>query len=114
MTEIIPIEKLQMLGTETHLFQGGEYGDIPISFFLVSASPGDGPKLHKHPYAEVFVVQEGQATITIGDSTIKVEEGHIAIGPANVPHKFINSGKGLLQMVNIHPSKEVIQQRLED
>ena len=114
MTEIIPIEKLQMLGTETHLFQGAEYGDIPISFFLVSASPGDGPKLHIHPYAEIFVVQEGQATITIGDSINEVKEGHIAIGPANVPHKFINSGQGLLRMVNIHPSKEVIQQWLED
>jgi len=41
----------------------------------VDAPPGGGPKLHKHPYEEIFVVQEGTATFTAGDETIKVEGG---------------------------------------
>ena len=97
-----------------HLFQGGEHGGIPISFFWVQASPGQGPRLHKHPYEEIFVVQEGHATFTVGDSTIAVDSGHVVIGPAGVPHKFINSGETMLRQITIHPSKEVITEWLED
>lgn len=106
MTYIIPKERLEQ-GT---LFQGGKYGNIPLAFFWVEAVPGQGSRLHLHPYAEIFVVQEGRATFTLGDSTIEVEEGNMVIGPAEIPHKFINSGSGLLRMVNIHPSPYVIQQ----
>jgi|SRR6266536_1201716 len=110
MTYIIPKEQL----LNGNLFQGSEYGDIPISFFWVQAAPGKGPRLHVHPYEEIFVIQEGHATITLGESTLEVDAGTIVIGPAGVPHKFINSGEGLLRTINIHPSKEVIQQWLED
>lgn len=58
-----------------HVFQGGEHGGIPLSFFWVQAFPGRGPKLHKHPYVEVFVVLEGHATFTVGDDTIEVDGG---------------------------------------
>jgi mannose-6-phosphate isomerase-like protein (cupin superfamily) len=109
---IIPREQIYRPG-KGYLFQGSEYGDTPISFFWVQAEPGGGPPLHIHPYEEIFVVQEGHATIIVGDSTIEVDGGHIVIGPANVPHKFINSGDGLLRMVNIQPSKELIEQILE-
>lgn len=110
MVNIIPKEQLQ----NGYLFQGGEYGGIPISFFWVQASPGKGPRLHKHPYEEIFVVLEGHATFTVGDNTIEVDGGHIVIGPANVPHKFINSGEGTLRQITIHPNKEVITEWLED
>ena len=97
-----------------HLFQGGEHGGIPISFFWVQSSPGGGPQLHKHPYEEIFVILEGQATFTVGENTIDVEGGHVVIGPAGVPHKFINSGQNTLRQITIHPSKEVITEWLED
>lgn len=97
-----------------HLFQGGEYGGIPLSFFWVQSSPGGGPKLHKQPYAEVFVVLEGHATFTVGEHTREVDGGNVVIGPAGVPHKFVNSGEGTLRMITIHPSKEVILEWLED
>lgn len=106
MAYIISKEQLEH-GT---LFQGGKYGDIPLAFFWVNAAPGQGSRLHLHPYEEVFIVQEGRATFTVGEATIEVEEGHVVIGPAEVPHKFTNSGTGLLRMVNIHPSPYVIQQ----
>jgi len=97
-----------------HVFQGGEHGGIPISFFWVQASPGKGPKLHKHPYEEIFVILSGHATFTVGGHTIEVDGGHVVIGPAGVPHKFINAGEGTLRMINIQPSTEVITERLED
>ncbi|HET8846837.1 MAG TPA: cupin domain-containing protein [Ktedonobacteraceae bacterium] len=110
MATIIPKEEL-LNGT---LFQGGEHGDIPISFFWVHAKPGSGPALHVHPYEEIFVVQEGHVTFTVGDEVLEVDQGNIVIGPARVPHKFVNSGSEILRMVNIHPGKEVIQQWLEE
>ena len=42
-----------------HTFEGYRHGDANVSFFLTDAPPGSGPRLHTHPYAEVFIVQEG-------------------------------------------------------
>ena len=58
-----------------HEFVGAEHGDVPFSIILVHSQPGVGPKLHRHPYAEVFVVEAGQATFRIGDRTLVIEEG---------------------------------------
>ncbi len=112
MRNIIPKEKIQINET-AYRFQGGEHGDIPISFFWLFTLPGRGPDLHVHPYEEVFVMQQGQATFTIGNETLEVKGGEIVVAPANTPHKFKNSGEKPLQMVSIHPSKQVIQRFLE-
>jgi quercetin dioxygenase-like cupin family protein len=73
-----------------------------ISVIVVDAAPGDGPRLHRHPYAEVFVVIDGEATFTIGDETRVVRAGEVAVAPAGVPHGFVNSGKARLRQVDIH------------
>ena len=41
--------------------------------------------LHTHPYEEVFVTLEGEATFTVGDDTIEVSAGQIVVAPAGVP-----------------------------
>jgi mannose-6-phosphate isomerase-like protein (cupin superfamily) len=112
MYKVIPRETIQINET-AYRFQGGEHGDIPISFFWLFTLPGRGPGLHVHPYAETFIMQQGQATFTIGDETLEVEGGEIVIALANTPHQFKNSGEKPLQMVSIHPSKQVIQTFLE-
>ncbi len=38
--------------------------------------------LHRHPYEEVFVVQEGTATFTAGDETIEAKGGQVVVVPA--------------------------------
>ena len=50
----------------SHEFVGAEHGDVPFSVILVHSRPGVGPRVHRHPYAEVFVVESGQATFRIG------------------------------------------------
>ena len=90
-------------------FEGYRYGDVNVSFFLVDTPPDSGPVLHTHPYEEIFVVQEGEATYTVGDDTIEVSAGQIVVAPANVPHKFVNSGSGPLRQVDIHPSARIQQ-----
>jgi len=89
-------------------FEGSQYGDTNVSFLLIDASPGSGPQLHSHPYEEIFVVQEGQATFTVGEATIEATDGQIVIVPAGVPHKFVNSGTGSLRQIDIHPSPRMI------
>src|SRR5215213_11735152 len=52
-------------GDDPGEFQGHHY-EAGISFIVVDARPGGGPRLHRHPYEEVFVVQESTATFTAG------------------------------------------------
>ena len=85
-----------------HEFVGAEHGDVPFSIILVHSQPGVGPKLHRHPYAEVFVVEAGQATFRIGDATLVIEEGHVVVSPPGEAHGFTNTGSGELRLVAIH------------
>jgi len=102
-------------GKIAHKFEGHLYGDVGVSFFLVDSPPGGGAVLHTHPYEEIFVTLEGEATFTVGDATIEVSAGQIVVAPAGVPHKFVNSGSGPLRQVDIHPSGRIRQENiLED
>lgn len=100
-------------GDDPGEFQGYHLG-AGVSFIVVDASPGDGPKLHKHPYEEVFVVQEGTATFTVGDETILAGAGQVVVVPAGVAHRFVNAGPGRLRQVDIHKSERFVTEWLED
>jgi quercetin dioxygenase-like cupin family protein len=89
-------------------FHGHEHGEVGISFVLVDAAPGRGPRLHRHPYEEVFIVQEGRATFFLGDAEREVRAGEVAIAPAGEWHGFVNSGEGPLRQVDIHVSPRMI------
>lgn len=101
------------LDGNSHEFEGYLHGDVGVSFILVDAWPGRGPRLHRHAYAEVFVVQEGRATFTVGDDTIEATGGQVLIVPAGVPHKFVNSGDGPLRQIDIHASERMETEWLE-
>jgi len=70
--------------------------------------------LHRHPYEEVFLVQEGTATFTAGDETIEVSGGQVVVVPAGVAHGFVNSGSGRLRQVDMHASERFVTEWLED
>jgi mannose-6-phosphate isomerase-like protein (cupin superfamily) len=50
-------------------------------------SPGGAIRLHKHPYEEIFIIQEGIATCSVDSATLEARAGQIIIVPAEVPHK---------------------------
>lgn len=75
--------------------------------------PGKGPSLHVHPYDEIFVVLEGRARFFVGDQVVDAVAGETVLGPAGVPHRFINLGPGRLQTLDIHLSPRWIQTNLE-
>jgi mannose-6-phosphate isomerase-like protein (cupin superfamily) len=95
-------------------FEGYLYGDTKVSIILVDIPSGSGPRLHSHPYEEVFIVHEGSATYTVGAATLEVKAGQIVIVPPGVPHKFVNSGEGRLRQVDIHVSHQFITDWLEE
>jgi mannose-6-phosphate isomerase-like protein (cupin superfamily) len=64
--------------------------------------PSVGPKLHRHPNVEVFVVESGQATFRIGDIVAVVDAGHVVVSPPGGAHGFINSGDGEPRLTAIH------------
>lgn len=110
---ILNRDELQRDGN-TYEFEGYQHGDTNLSFIWVNMPPGDGVRLHKHTYQEVFIIQEGLVTFTIGSTTLEVQAGHIVIVPPGLPHKFINSGERDLVQIDIHQSPQIITQWLED
>jgi mannose-6-phosphate isomerase-like protein (cupin superfamily) len=92
----------------------GYLHDATVSIIVVDAPPGGGPKLHRHPYEEVFVIHEGAATFTVGDDVIEAAAVQIVVAPASVPHKFVNAGAGRLRQTDIHASDRFITEWLED
>ena len=100
-------------GDDVGEFQGHRLG-AGVSLIVVDAPPGGGPMLHRHPYEEVFVVQEGTATLTAGDEKVEVTGGQVVVVPAGVSHKFVNTGVGRLRQVDIHASERFVTEWLED
>jgi mannose-6-phosphate isomerase-like protein (cupin superfamily) len=94
-------------GSSSRQFEGYHYGDVRVSFFVSATPSGRGPKLHAHPYAEVFVVQGGSLTFVVGDETIEAAAGQIVIVPAGVAHKFTNTGSASAQHLDIHISTKM-------
>ena len=76
--------------------------------------PGDTIRLHKHPYEEIFIIQEGLATFTVDSVMLEARAGQIMIVPADMPHKFMNAGDKQLKQIDIYVSKQFVTNWLED
>lgn len=95
-------------------FEGRDLDTDVSAIFFATHKIGTGPVWHVHPYDELFIIRSGRALFTIGDKKIQAETGDILMGPANVPHKYKNNGSELLESIDIHLSKTIIQTDLDD
>jgi mannose-6-phosphate isomerase-like protein (cupin superfamily) len=98
----------------TYEFQGIQYHDTEVSFIWVDMPPGGMVRLHKHPYKEIFIIQQGVAIFMIGSTTVEAHTGQIIIVPADTPHKFMNAGQSRLRQIDIHVNRQCITHWLED
>jgi mannose-6-phosphate isomerase-like protein (cupin superfamily) len=98
----------------TYEFIGSQHQNTEVSFIWVDMPPGGSVRLHKHPYKEIFIIQEGVSTFTVDSTTLEAHAEQIIIVPANVPHKFVNNGHVQLRQIDIHVNKEFITDWLED
>ena len=105
---ITPAADLGIGTGRTRRFIGAEHG-AAVSYFFVDNEPGQGPDIHRHPYAETWVLLEGEARITIDGEELHATAGDTATAPAGVWHWFKNSGTGRLRILCIHASDRIIQ-----
>ncbi len=112
MAQVIKLDELTRVGTSRE-FEGFEHGDVRTSFILVNGEPGSGPRLHRHPYAEVFVLLEGAATFTVDGRTIEASAGQTVVVQPGEAHTFVNTGDGPLKQIDIHASERFITEWLE-
>ena len=92
--------------------EGAAHG-ATISLILDHSEPGDGPRLHRHPYDETWLVLAGQLTFTAGDQEFEAGPDDIVIVPPDTPHKFINRGTERARLICIHASSSFQTEWLE-
>ena len=109
-TGYLVIERDQLPDSE---LQGYLFGGANVCLIFVDMEPGDGPRLHRHAYEEIFIVLEGQARYTVGSETVDARAGQVLIVQPRVPHKFVNSGSGPLRQIDIHASDRFVTEWLE-
>jgi quercetin dioxygenase-like cupin family protein len=92
--------------------RGADHG-ATISVILDHSEPGQGPRLHKHPYDETWVVVDGNLTFQAGEERLSAGPGDIVIVPPEVPHKFTNDGPGRAHLVCVHANPMFVTEWLE-
>jgi quercetin dioxygenase-like cupin family protein len=98
-------------GENASTFDGHRHG-AQVSFFLSQNKLGTGPQLHRHPYEETFIVQEGEVLFTVGERTVEATAGDIVVVPAGTPHRFVCRSETHRQ-VSIHPVARMQTEWLE-
>jgi mannose-6-phosphate isomerase-like protein (cupin superfamily) len=83
---------------------GADHGGAGVCLIFNESPPGGGPAQHKHPYEEVFITLEGEATFLVDGEEIIAGPNDVVIVPPDTPHGFTNTGDGRLRQVNIHVS----------
>jgi quercetin dioxygenase-like cupin family protein len=94
-------------------FEGGRYGPTTISMILDDEPPGGGPRLHRHPYDETWIVLEGDLVFQVGDRRARARTGDIVLAPPDVPHAFTNQGPGNARLICIHASPTIATEFVE-
>jgi mannose-6-phosphate isomerase-like protein (cupin superfamily) len=108
--DFVVLERHELPGAE---LEGGRYGGARVCLIFVDAAPGEGPRLHQHPYEEVFIILEGQPRFTVGQRTLDARPGQVLIVRPHVAHKFVNAGAGRLRQIDVHASPRFETEWLE-
>jgi quercetin dioxygenase-like cupin family protein len=98
--------QLQSPQSTAQVFNGCEH-DVDVSFFVNHIEPGRTVSQHRHPYPEVFVVQDGEVTFTVDGEEVAARGGQVIVVPAEAAHGFHVTGDRTLEMVSLHPVAEM-------
>jgi quercetin dioxygenase-like cupin family protein len=91
----------------------GEGHRSDVSVFVVDMAPGRGPRLHRHPYSETFVVLGGRGRFRLDGRDVEAAEGDVVVAPARAPHGFTSLGPENLRLVAIHAAPSMDTEWLE-
>ena len=112
MHSVLRADEQQRAANRTLRFEGEDYGS-GVSLFLVDNEPGEGPRLHRHPYSETWIVRSGRVRFTADRQDVEAGAGDILVVGADTPHKFVNLGPGRLDLICVHDSPRIIQEEFE-
>jgi len=85
----------------------------PVSIIReFTAKPGAGPRLHRHPYIETFVIHRGRALFTVGDEQVVGSGGQVLVVPALVPHRFEVLDGGTYEATHVHANDRFVTEWL--
>jgi quercetin dioxygenase-like cupin family protein len=71
-------------------------------------APGSGPRRHRHPHAEIFVLFDGQARYEVEGTHLDAQAGDMVIVPPDAWHSFVNTGPEFLRQTAIRQSPRAV------
>jgi quercetin dioxygenase-like cupin family protein len=96
-------------GGELRLLSGSDYG-LVTSIMVSQVAPGSGPRRHRHPHAEIFVLHEGQGRFEVEGTYLHAQAGDVVIIPPDAWHSLTNSGTAPLRHVAIHENQRAVSE----
>jgi quercetin dioxygenase-like cupin family protein len=91
-------------GGELRILTGADHG-LQISIMQSEVVPGSGPRRHRHPHVEVFVINAGCGHFEIDGEILEAAAGDMLVIPANAWHGFTNTGASSMRQVAIHENE---------
>ena len=94
-------------------FEGYLHGSQVSVILSDGPAPGTGPRLHRHPYDETFVIHSGRALFTVGDEQLVAAGGQVLVVPAMIAHRFEVLDGGRYVATHIHAHDRFVTEWLE-
>jgi mannose-6-phosphate isomerase-like protein (cupin superfamily) len=88
-------------------------GDVSV-IVIDTEKAGAGPRLHRHPYSETFVLVDGEVHFWVGDDDFVAHSHSVQVAPPMAPHRFEVTGTSHVHMVAIHASPRFITEWLDE
>src|SRR3954454_671636 len=103
--EIIRLDELPP-STIAREFVGADHGGVGICAIFVEAPPGAVASLHRHPYPEIVITQEGTATFLLGegDEPRAVGAGEMVLDDPGQWRRYVIPGAADVRHLHIRVS----------
>jgi quercetin dioxygenase-like cupin family protein len=94
--------------------EGGVSFTFPITGQAASAvvyfevEPGSTLESHTDSAEEILYLVEGSVEATVGDEVGRLEQGSLAVVPANVPHGVRNTGDAVARVVGFFAAGTIL------
>ena len=74
---------------------------------IVTVEPGATMSPHWHRVEEAMMILEGEGKAILGDQVLDIKAGETLLGPAGIPHGFINTGSVPMKLAVAFPAVDV-------
>jgi len=94
-------------------FEGYLHGSQVSIIRERTSAVGTGPRLHRHPYTETFLIHAGRALFTVGEEQLVGVGGQVLVVPTLVAHRFEVLVGGTYVATHIHANDRFVTEWLE-